>query len=150
MKRFAISLLAVGCVYGSALAAGIPANAGQSSSDGGSGSFEVGKLYCYVGAMSWNQDAEGVEIVGPGTLRYVEGTGAEVTSTHGCIANLGADALKLSGARSAVECLSPVGAVVTYQVASAAAIISGVAVWRDEVTSEVFLSTLACRVRRVE
>lgn len=135
LLRIAALLVVVGCVSGAAFA----------------GSFQVGQITCYAGNGSWTGEADDVHGAGPGTLAYTwPASGLEILTTENCIANLGAVAYTKAQARSTVECLSVEGDIVIATVASTAGISDGVTSWRDEETEDAYISTLACRVRRLE
>lgn len=149
---FAVSLLAAGCASGSAaVAEGVHALPNIGKPGGGSeSSFPVGEITCYATDVSWSGAAEDVQINAGGGLRYTwPPSGLEILTTEKCLANLGQVAMPLPTGRSTVECMTDSGVFVVVAIASEASISSGVTAWRDEDTSDVYLATLACRVRRL-
>lgn len=112
-----------------------------------------GSVLCMVGDTVNSSPAVSVWPVSTGALAYRHSVGSGVTlSTCPSIANLGADAepFGVPEIRAAVICTAGEARVVYAGTASAAGLARGVMVWRDEVTGEVYISTLACRVRRFE
>lgn len=126
-------------------------HAAREDQKGGVLPFPAGEITCYVAGGSWNGTAADVQVNPGGGLRYVwPPSGLEVLTTEQCIANIGADSIPAPPGRAVIECASPVGSIVVAAIASAATIQNGVTIWRDEDSADVFLSTLACRVRRLE
>ncbi len=150
----ALSLLAVGMTV-SELASGANYGSVKPAPDGGSGSHVVGLIYCYVGGASEVSDASGILPAGAGTLLYTDGGGKTVFSTCPSIANLGPGATVVPAermllGRSAILCEAKEADVIYYDIARSAVVLDGVVVWAEQGSGDVYVSTLACRVRLLD
>ncbi len=139
----ALSLLAVGVVSGSAFAANH--DLAKPHSDGGSGNFLPGDLWCWTGATATVTSTPSVQVTSSGDLLFIFGGNDAVTSEP-CIANVGAPSVAYSGPRASVFCMKPNGDVAYFGVASAAWMNAGAAQWQEEESGDGYVATLPCRI----